>query len=168
MHHVRRAAEMTFEEPAAYAAHAPGHRRAQLVGGHVGAVHTGFALCDLAARGAVGTHLHSYEESFYVLEGRPQLTLDGRSWQLAADDCGLVPVGVPHAWRAPDGDARWIEVSAPTPRRSGPPDTFFTGDEAPVRTPEPLDIRDPRSRTFFRLGEGQMDLDNLKIGAPVD
>jgi quercetin dioxygenase-like cupin family protein len=169
MYHVRRAEDIAFEEPAAYAPHSPGHRRAAIVGGHVGAVHTGITQCALGPSGTVGEHLHSFEKSFYVLEGRPQLTLDGRTWQLAPDDCGLVPVGVPHAWRTSDGEpCRWIEASAPAPRDSGPPDTFFTGAPAPQGTASELDIRDPRARTFFRLEPGQMELDNLRIGAPVD
>jgi quercetin dioxygenase-like cupin family protein len=61
-----------------------------------------------------------------------------------------------------------LEVNAPAPRLSGPPDTFWLGDRPDVSDAEPPDIRDPRTRTFFRLGPGQMDVDNLKIGAPVD
>jgi quercetin dioxygenase-like cupin family protein len=79
----------------------------------------------------------------------------------------LIPVGVPHAWRA-DGEARWLEVHAPAPRLEGPPDTFFTGEPQATEPAERLDIRDPRSRTFFHLGPGQLELDNLKLGAPVD
>src|SRR5918911_3785200 len=105
MWHVRRADEITFEEPAAYAAHAHGHGRAPVVGRHVGSVHTGITFCTLESGGTVGEHLHSFEKSFYVLEGRPRLTLDGLTWQLEPDDCGLVPVGVPHAWRAGDDGA---------------------------------------------------------------
>ena len=168
MYHVRRAEEITFEEPAAYAPHAHGHRRAAIVGQGVGAVHTGITQCSLDPGGTVGVHLHSFEKSFYVLEGKPQLTVDGRTWQLAPDDCGLVPVGVPHAWRAGGEACRWVEASAPAPRESGPPDTFFTGALAPDGPAGTLDIRDPRTRTFFRLEPGQMELDNLRIGAPVD
>ena len=118
-------------------------------------------------------HLHSFEKSFYVLEGRPQLTLDGRTSQLEADDCGLVPVGAPHAWRAAGGaPGRGAAARAPAPRGSrppAPPDTFFTGEPAPPGDAAvELDIRDPRTRTFFRLGPGQMELDNLKIGAEID
>jgi quercetin dioxygenase-like cupin family protein len=171
MYHVQRAEDIRLEAPAgAFAEHAPGLRRAALVGRRVGAVHTGFALAELDPGGSVGTHVHSYEQSFYVLEGTPRLTLDGRTWQLAPHECGLVPVGVPHAWHAGDegSPGRWLEMSAPAPREGGPPDTFFTGEPAPADGARPLDIRDPRSRTFFRLGEGQMDVDNLKIGAAVD
>jgi quercetin dioxygenase-like cupin family protein len=173
MYHVRRAEEIAFEVPAAYAPHSSGHRRAPIVTQAVGAVHTGITQCALDPGGTVGEHLHSFEKSFYVLEGHPQLTLDGRTWQLSPDDCGLVPLGASHAWRAAGDDeepCRWIEASAPTPRREGhpSPDTFFTGAPAPGDEPEALDIRDPRARTFFRLEPGQMELDNLRIGAPVD
>ena len=169
MHHVRRADDMTLEVPPTYAAHAEGHRRCTLVGRHVGAVHTGFELCTLDAGGTVGKHLHSHEQSFYVLEGEPQLTVDGRTWRLQPGECGLVPVGVAHAWRAAGGaPCRWLEVSAPAPRLEGPADTFFTGAEPPSADAPPPDIRDPRTRMLFRLDEGQMDVDNLRIGAAVD
>ena len=168
MYHVRRSDDIAFEEPAAYGPHSRGHRRAAVVGRHVGSVHTGLTQCTLQAGGTIGEHLHSFEKSFYVLEGSPQLALDGRTWQLRPDDCGLVPVGVPHAWRAGEQPCRWIEASAPAPRDAGPPDTFFTGAPAPEGAAAPLDIRDPRTRTFFRLEPGQMELDNLRTGAPVD
>jgi quercetin dioxygenase-like cupin family protein len=169
MHHVRRAQDMTLDVPRTYAGHAGGHRRSALVGRHVGAVHTGFDLCALDPGGTVGEHLHSYEQSFYVLDGRPQLTLDGRTWRLQPGDCGIAPVGVAHAWRAPGGErCRWLEVSAPAPRPEGPADTFFTGAGAPAGDASLPDIRDPRTRNLFRLDEGQMDVDNLRIGAAVD
>jgi quercetin dioxygenase-like cupin family protein len=168
MYHVRRADGIELQESAAYAPHAPAHRRAALVGRHVGSVHTGLTLCALDPGGAVGVHLHSYEKSFFVLEGRPRLTVDGRTVALEPDDCGLVPVGVAHAWSNGDAPCRWIEASAPAPRESGPADTFFTGEPAPHGAGAQLDIRDPRTRTFFRLDPGAMELDNLRIGAPVD
>jgi quercetin dioxygenase-like cupin family protein len=131
-------------------------------------VHTGFALCSLDPGGWVGTHVHSTEQSFFVLEGSPEIVLDGRAYRLGPGDCGLAPVGVPHAWRS-DQESRWLEMNAPAPRVSGPPDTFWTREELPAPgRAEPPDIRDPRSRTFFHLGEGEMDVDNLKAGAPVD
>ena len=170
MYHVRRAEEIAFDVPAAYAPHSTGHRRAVVVGQAVGSVHTGITQCTLDPGGTIGVHLHSYEKSFYVVEGNPRLTVDGRTWQLAPDDCGLVPVGAPHAWRAGDEPVRWIEASAPAPRPEDhpSPDTFFTGAAVPGGPGETLDIRDPRTRTFFRLEPGQMELDNLRIGAPVD
>jgi quercetin dioxygenase-like cupin family protein len=167
-HHVQRAADIQLESPAGLAGRAEGLRRATLVGAHVGAVHTGFALVSLEPGGSVSTHLHSTEQSFYVLEGHPQVTADDRTFLLSPGDCGFVSVGVEHAWRS-EGKALWLEVNAPAPRLSGPPDTFWTGEPAPpADSPPPPDIRDPRSRIFFRLREGELELDNLKIGAPVD
>ena len=118
MFHVRRADQIVLATPAAYAPHSSGHRRAEVVGQSVGSLHTGITQCALDPGGTVGEHVHSFEKSFYVLEGRPQLTVDGRTWQLDPDDCGLVPLGAPHAWRvAVDGGAaRWIEARAPAPR----------------------------------------------------
>jgi mannose-6-phosphate isomerase-like protein (cupin superfamily) len=132
-------------------------------------VHTGFALAKIAPGGHVDMHLHSTEQSFYVVAGSPQITIDAHSYQLAADDCGLAPVGVAHGWRnsGPD-EVVLLEMNAPAPRIAGPPDTFWLGRRPPNGAAEPLDIRDPRTRTFFRLGPGQMKLDNLKIGAPVN
>lgn len=170
-HHVQRAHAIRLEAPPPLAGRAEGLTRASLVGRHVGAVHTGLALCALEPGGSVGTHLHSTEQSFYVLEGSPQVTMEGRTYTLGPGDCGLAPVGVPHAWRVDAGGetATWLETNAPAPRLAGPPDTFWTGEPVPgPDAPKPPDIRDPRSRVFFRLGEGEMDVDNLKVGAAVD
>ena len=168
-YYVQRADEINPAVPEALGDRVSGLRRATLVGRHTGAVHTGFALAELDADGRVDTHLHSTEQSFYILEGHPSVVVDGHAYRLAPDECGLLPVGVPHAWwNGTDQAARWLEVNAPAPRISGPPDTFWTGEPIPVDADGPLDIRDPRSRTFFRLGPGQMDVDNLKIGAPID
>jgi quercetin dioxygenase-like cupin family protein len=169
-HHVTRFDPAALAVPPGYEDRAQGFGRAAHVDGREGSVHVGFATCELAAGGVLGGHVHSYEESFYVLAGSVELTIEGRAVRLEADDCGLVPVGVPHAWRNAGSDpCRWIEMAAPQPRRpgDGPPDTFFV-DLEPAAHADALDIRDPRTRTFFRLGQGQMDVDHLKLGAPVD
>jgi quercetin dioxygenase-like cupin family protein len=169
MHHVQRAAEVELVVPERYESHARGFSQAALVGRDAGAVHTGFALNRLAGGGHIDVHLHSVEESFYVLAGHPLLSLEGRVHRLAPGDCGLIGVGGPHAWGVGDGDdAEWLEVMSPPPRLAGPPDTFFTGEAMPIDTGAPVDIRDPRNRGFFRLDPGAMELDNLKLGAPVD
>ncbi|MDX6539286.1 MAG: hypothetical protein QOI71_896 [Gaiellales bacterium] len=164
----RAAAEIAPAESALYAPHAAGYARDDLIGRHAGAVHTGFALCELAAGGRVDRHLHTREESFYVLDGTPTLVLDGRAHRLEPGECGLITVGVEHAWLGGGATARWLETTAPAPRLTRPADTFFTG-RAPSRAEgEPLDVRDPRLRTFFRLDPGAMELDNRKLGTPVD
>jgi quercetin dioxygenase-like cupin family protein len=140
---------------------ASGLRSHRLVAGELGSTHMGLTLVELAD-GRVDTHVHSYETGFYVLEGAPTLYLDGRGVELVPGACGVVPVGVPHAFR---GAGRWIEMLAPRPRPDGS-DTFFLGP-APDEPGEPLDVRDPRNRNLFLLAEGQMDLDVLKHGAAV-
>ena len=172
MYHVQKADSIDLAEPPGLAGRAKGLRRATLVGQDVGSVHTGFALVSLEPGGWVGTHVHSTEQSFYVLRGNPRFVLDGRTYRLAPDECGLIPVGVRHAWRAAEGEEPplFLEMNSPAPRLPGASqaDTFWTGEPLPDEDGDSPDIRDPRTRTFFRLGEGQMDVDNLKIGAPLD
>jgi quercetin dioxygenase-like cupin family protein len=135
----------------------------RLVGGTLGSTHMALTLVSLV-EGHIEAHAHSYETSFYVLEGEPLLYLDGRGVELKSGACGLLPVGVPHAFRCHDR-ALWIEMAAPRPRVDGS-DTFFLGP-APDTSAEPLDVRDPRNRNLFLLTEGEMDLDRLKRGAAV-
>jgi quercetin dioxygenase-like cupin family protein len=170
MYHVQRASEIELKPlEGAPPGRFQGLKRATLVGRDVGAVHTGFALVSLEGGGLVSTHLHSTEQSFYVLEGNPLVTLDGRTYRLAPGECGLIPVGVPHAWRTEPGeDALFLEMNSPAPRTSGPPDTFWTGEPVPSDGAEAVDIRDPRSRHWFRLGPDDMNLDKLKLGDRVD
>ncbi len=135
----------------------------RLVGGPLGSTHMALTLVSLV-EGHVDAHLHSYETSLYVLEGEPVLYVDGRGVELRPGACGVVPVGIPHAFRCTDR-ALWIEMAAPRPRADGS-DTFFVGP-APEMAAEPLDVRDPRNRNLFLLTEGEMDLERLKRGAPV-
>jgi hypothetical protein len=111
-------------------------------------------LCVLAEGGSLDTHVHSFEELFYILEGSPILVLEGHAVELAPGACGVVPVGVSHAWRGPErGGAKWIDMRTPIPREEGePPDTFFLG-KAPQTPAEPLDIRDPRNRHLFVMSK---------------
>lgn len=54
-----------------------------------------------AQGGRIDTHLQSFEESFYVMEGTPTLILEGVGYPLAPGACGLIPVGAQHAWLGP-------------------------------------------------------------------
>ena len=144
-----------------------GLRSCRLVGGALGSTHMALTLVSLAA-GHVDEHLHSFETSFYVLEGEPVLYLEGRGVKLRPAACGAIPVGTPHAFRS-DERALWIEMASPRPRIDGS-DTFFLGP-APESEVMPLDPRDPRNHNLFLLSEGEMDLDRLKrgqaMGAPT-
>lgn len=162
-----RAEEIRLEP--AYGGRSRFFSRCSLVDRSVGSVHMGLGLCALKTRGAIDLHLHSFEESFYVLEGNPTLVLDDRAYPLVPGACGLVPVGVPHAWLGPvTGTSKWIDMSAPQPRVNGAAaDTFFLGTPVTSAIQE-LDIRDPRSRHLFRMLESDIVLDNLKAGARVN
>ncbi|MDA8068264.1 MAG: cupin domain-containing protein [Actinomycetota bacterium] len=169
-YHVARGAELAFSRASGAAeANSSGLSRAVLVNRAAGAVHTGLAIARIQPGGHVGMHLHSTEQSFYVLEGHPTLVSGGHSYLLSADECGLLPVGVAHGYRnTGDQPALFLEANSPVPRTSGPADTFWTGEALPDTPAQAPDIRDPRTRTLFRLGPGQMDVDNLKLGAAAD
>ena len=167
MHHVLRAKAIRLAP--AYSGNSKSFTRCSLVDGSVGSVHMGVGLCGLKVGGWIDTHVHSFEESFYVLEGEPTLILDGRGYPLVPGACGLIPVGVQHAWLGPaKGNSKWIDMMAPQPRAKGAPDdTFFLGQPAKYQKNN-LDIRDPRSRHFFRMAEDDIVLDKLKVGARAD
>jgi quercetin dioxygenase-like cupin family protein len=156
--------------PAAFADHSEGFGRTQLLGGRHGAIHTSTGLCDIAPGGHIAPHVHSFEESFYMLEGNPVLDVEGQSVELGPDRCGVLPVGTPHAWRNPSGaPARFFEMQAPRAREDddpAPSDTFFVRED-PGGEVAAVDLRDPRNTRFFRLDQSQMEVDNLKLGSQV-
>jgi mannose-6-phosphate isomerase-like protein (cupin superfamily) len=171
MHHVLKASDVRLVP--AYPGHATGYTRCAMVDNSVGSVHTGFGLCEIApynsnGGGAQDLHVHSYEESFYVTEGEPILVMDDRGYPMMPGACGVVPVGVPHAWVGPEnGVGRWLEMQAPQPRDDGDDHTFFLGPVGAFKKGS-LDIRDPRSRHFFRMANDDIQVDKLKIGSRVN
>lgn len=151
-HLVRRAAD------AAYVSPSTGFRRWMAVDEAAGAVHTGFGVCELDPGAAVPAHTHSYEQSFFMLDGSAVLTTAEGTFRLRAGDYGLVPIGVPHAWRGDDAPARWALMQAPVPRPRHGEDTFAVPappDGAPVQ----VDVRDPRTRSFGHITPANMDVD---------
>jgi len=167
MHHLLRAQEIRLVPT--YPGNSKLFRRCPLVGRSSGSVHMGVGMCELKAGGEIDAHVHSFEESFFVLEGEPELVLDGYAYPLPPGACGLVPVGVPHAWLGPKtGNAKWIDMLAPQPRvESTHDDTFFLGPPEKFER-KPLDIRDPRSRYLFRMTQSDIDVDKLKAGTRLD
>lgn len=166
-HYVARAGEI--KPLPAYGRHGDGFRRSSVIGRACNSVHTDLGFCELDAGGRLDVHVQSFEELFYVTEGEPTLILDGRGYPLLPGACGVIPIGTPHAWLgAAKGTARWIDTLTPIPRDgNGPADVFFIGPpgKAPV---EALDIRDPRTRHFFRMTDDDITIDKLKVGARVD
>jgi quercetin dioxygenase-like cupin family protein len=167
VHHVVHAAAVRYET--VYPDHSAGFARCSAVDRSVGSTHTGIGLCSLAPMGRIDTHVHSFEEYFYITEGEPTLILDGRGYPLVPGSCGVIPVGTPHAWLgSQQGAAKWAEMVTPIPRGPGEPeDTFFLGPPQAFET-APLDIRDPRSRHFFRMADDDIKVDKLKVGSRID
>jgi quercetin dioxygenase-like cupin family protein len=162
-HHLLRAAAV--ELAPAWSDAAAGLSRAELIGEHSGSVHMGLGLAELAAGGHIDTHVHSHEESFFVLSGEPVLIVDGRASRLRPGACGVLPVGAEHAWRG-EGDSRWLDMRAPMPRGPGrPPDTFLLGPAPAAAEEAEFDVRDPRNRNHFMLSAADIDVDTLKAGA---
>ena len=171
-HIVRRGGEATFAVPAEFAAHSSGFRRWTVVAEEAPAVHTGFGICGLAPGGTVATHLHSFEESFHLLEGQVELATSEGAFAIRPGDYGLVPVGAPHAWRNRSGTAaRWAEMNAPQPRARLDYDTFFMTDQAGPSAGT-VDVRDPRTRSFGHIEKSNMDVsrqtqDQLAVSASM-
>jgi quercetin dioxygenase-like cupin family protein len=158
-HVVRPARTADFVRPSGWAAGATGYRRWTGVDEGDGAVHTGFGVCDLAAGGAVPTHLHSFEETFYVVEGTGVLDTAEGSIGVGPGDYGLLPVGVPHAWRNLSAErVRWAEMQGPAPRHKLSEDTMLS-DPLTAGDPRPIDVRAPSNRRF-----GTITADHMNVG----
>jgi len=167
MHHFIPAAEIAPRP--AFPDNSYGYRRFALSERSVGAVHTGWGLCEMDAGGHLDTHMQSFEKSFFVLDGNPVIILDGRGYRLEPGACGLIPVGMHHSWLGPaDGTARWIDMNAPCPKGENfADDTYFLGPPAQVEIKD-LDIRDPGSRHLFRMAEDDIKVDSLRTGLRKD
>ena len=157
-HLVRRAADAAYTTPGGWAAGARGYRRWTVVDESAGSVHTGFGVNELAAGGFMPAHVHSFEESVYVLDGSAVLDTAEGAFRLGPGDYALLPVGVSHAWRNDgDGVVRWAEMQGPVPRDRFGGDTVLV-PPLPAAEPIPVDVRDPRTRRLGTITPGHMDV----------
>ena len=156
-HLVRSVAGAAFASPQGWAETAKGYRRWTVVGEEGGAVHTGFGICELDADGSLPTHVHSFEESFYVVDGAGVLDTSEGSFRVQGGDYALLPVGVPHRWRN-DGETivRWAEMQGPVPRDRFGGDTILV-PPLPSTDPVAVDVRDPRTRRFGNITAAHLD-----------
>jgi len=142
MHHVSKIDEATAQTPKLYEGQSSGFRRAGYVDRAMGSVHMGTGICYLDANGIIQPHLHSFEESFYILEGNVIAQIGEQAYSLSPGHFGLISTGVKHAFRnASNQSARWLEMHAPQPRpvdAQAGRDTFFVGGEvsAEAKAPE--------------------------------
>lgn len=170
-HIVATAADHDYRVPPGYAERSRGFERWSIVDDTgTAAVHTGFGICRLEGDGSIDAHVHSFEESVYVLEGELVCETPDGAVHMVAGDYGLIPVGVEHVWRNPGAvPVRWAEMLAPQPRRRHGGDTYFV---APFEGGEPreIDVRDPRTRRFGHIDPESMEVDQqtqdrLKVSA---
>lgn len=159
-HIIARAADAAYVELDIYRGHSEGFTRWTLADdSHPAAVHTGFGICRLESGGTIDSHVHSFEESFLVLEGEVVCETPGGAVTLREGDYGFVPVGVEHRFRnAGSVAARWAEMQAPQPRTSHAGDTYFVPDFEAAE-PVPVDVRDPRTRNYGHIDPENMDVD---------
>jgi len=94
---------------------APGLRHSTLIDRSGGASHLEVRLYELRAGAAIPAHRHPFEESWYVFSGQGRRTVAGLTYQVAAGDYGVSPVGTGHAVAATDEDLSWLSVRAPKP-----------------------------------------------------
>src|SRR5690606_42111959 len=99
-HIIARAADAAYEEPEIYRGHSEGFTSWTLANdSHPAAVHTGFGICRPESGGTIGSHVHSFEESFLVPAGEVVCETPGGSVTLREGHYGCVPMGLAHRCR---------------------------------------------------------------------
>jgi quercetin dioxygenase-like cupin family protein len=156
-HIVRAAAQLDLQE---VSGPPRGLRRWSIVDETVpGAVHTGFGIVELGPGGRIPWHVHSYEDSLYVLEGEVVVDTGDGAQLLRSGDYGVTVVGKPHGLRnVSDAPVRWAGMWAPQPRARVQGDTSWIpalAEDEPV----PIDVRDPRTRSFGHIEASNMEVD---------
>jgi len=154
---VRHAADAEYLDPGPLAPGAEGMTRWRGVGEDDGAAHTDFGITRLEPGGRTASHVHSFEESFHVLEGEVVLATPEATVHLVAGDYGVIPIGVPHAWRAVgDAPAAWADLFTPPARSRYGSDTYRVPEIA-EREAIRVDTRDPRARSFGNITTEHMN-----------
>lgn len=156
-HVVRRGSEVVWAPASGPLAGASGYATWSVVDATTAAVHTGFGLGRLDPGGSLPSHVHSYEESLYVLSGEVVVQTPGEAARLVPGDYGLIPVGVPHALRNENAtEATFARMAAPTPRPEHDMDTQLVPELATTGA-VPVDVRDPRTRRYGHIDPVNMD-----------
>ncbi len=148
---------MPKQTPPLYAPRSAGFTRTTTIDRAAGSVHMGIGVCELVPNGCIQPHVHSFEESFILLEGEVLALIDGRARLLKQGDFGVISTGLVHGWRnVSERPVRWLEAQAPQPRpvESGR-DTFFVAGEIPYDA-LPLDLTDPENKLLGHFDESQL------------
>ncbi len=156
-HIVKYAADYVYAVPPEFEGRSAGYTADFVVDEGGGSVQMGFRVARLEPGGSVDTHVHSFEESIYVIEGALVIDTPEGSHELVTGDYGLLPVGMAHAFRnTSDAAVAFAEMKAPLPRERFGFDTQFPAPIA-VNSPGKIDVRDPRNRYFGHIDGESMD-----------
>jgi quercetin dioxygenase-like cupin family protein len=141
-----------------YDGHGQGYTQASLVDHTAGSVHTGLSIGELAGGGTLPPHVHSYEESFYLLSGHATLGINDQAYRLGPGDYGCIKVGALHGWRnIGSTPARWLQMAAPQPKPAGSErDTFFKKHGSLPAAAAPLDLNDLKGNLLGHFDVGQI------------
>jgi quercetin dioxygenase-like cupin family protein len=171
-HIVKTAAGLSYATPTEFAGKSIGYTTASIVDEPGGAVQMGFRMARMDPGGEAAAHVHSFEESIYVVTGSLVIDTSEGSRLLAQGDYGLLPVGLTHAFRNPGPDpVEFAEMKAPLPRERFAYDTQFPGP-LPATNARTVDVRDPRTRSYGHIDPESMDAalqtqDRLAVSASM-
>lgn len=156
-HIVKLAKDFDYQIPPEFAGRCQGYTGDSMIDEAGGAVQMGFRVARLDAGGSVDTHVHSFEETVYVLDGQLTVETPEGAVELVQGDYGLLPVGMTHAFRnTSDEPVNFAEMKAPLPRERLGYDTQFPG-ALPQTEAMRIDVRDPRNRYFGHIDQESSD-----------
>ena len=156
-HIVKKAGSLEYQPPAEFSGRSQGYARDPVVAEAGGSVQMGFEMARLEPGGYVEAHVHSFEETLYVVEGEVTVDTTEGSYRLVTGDYVLIPLGMTHALRNTTSESvSFTEMKAPLPRERFGFDTQFPGAIA-TRDPTSPDVRDPRNRYFGHIDPENMD-----------
>jgi quercetin dioxygenase-like cupin family protein len=156
-HIVKTTADLVHRTPPAFEGRSKGYAGDDVVDESGGAVQMGFRVARLEAGGNVDAHVHSFEESIFVIDGTLTVDTTEGTYELVSGDYGLFPVGMTHALRnTSDATVAFAEMMAPLPRERFGYDTRFPGPLEPGPAVR-IDVRDPRNRSFGHIDPESMD-----------
>lgn len=149
--------DFDYRPPSEFTGHSGGYSVDAVVDEGGGSVQMGFRVARLDAGGHVDSHVHSFEESIYVIDGELAIDTVEGSVLLGGGDYALLPVGLTHGLRNTSNAAvSFAEMQAPLPRERFGFDTQFT-PPLPTMPAQPFDVRDPRNRSFGHIDAASMD-----------
>jgi len=158
MHHFGHFDARALHPHPAFDGRGDGYTHASLVDHATGSVHSGLSIDELAPGGALPPHVHSHEESFYLLAGEAILRVHDHACRVRSGDFGVIKVGTIHAWRAVGTTpVRWLQMAAPQPKPPGRErDTFFVRNESAPQDAAPLDLARLNGALLGHFDEGQI------------